>query len=51
MLKAQQQLLVQNSNKILLSIREMEVNYFQNYFSQYNTLAGLLAGFQLVRYV
>ncbi len=48
MLKAQQQLLIQNSNQILLAMRQMEINYFSNYFSQYNTIAGLLAGFQLV---
>lgn len=48
MLKAQQQLLVQSSNQLLLTIRQMELSYFSNYFSQYNTLAGILAGFQLV---
>lgn len=48
MLQAQQQLLVQNSNQLLMQIRQMELNYLYNFYSQFNTLAGLLAGFQLV---
>ena len=51
MQKAEQQLLMQTSNQILIQIRTMELNYFLNYFSQYNTLAGLIAGFQLIRYL
>jgi hypothetical protein len=32
-----------------MQIRQMELNYLNNFYSQFNTLAGLLAGFQLVR--
>ena len=48
MLQAKQQKLLQTSNQILILIRTMEVEYFLNYFSQYNALSGLIAGFQLV---
>lgn len=45
MLKAEQNALIQEANKQLLTIRREELEYFVSVFSDFGTLAALIAGF------
>lgn len=47
MQRAEQELLLQNSNQEVLAIRQQELTYFSTFFNSFSLQAALLAGFVL----
>jgi hypothetical protein len=47
MQKAEQEVLLQNTNQDVLFIRQQELNYFSSFFNSFSLQAALLAGFVL----